>query len=302
MTNMAEVKSKSGFTLIELIIVVAIIAILAALVYVATKPLQRFRESNNAVRWAEIGSITNAVKQYQVDSRGANPAGLDSTLRMIGTDLSGCDLDCGSTSEISYVDLGNDLNYYSNNAYTIRQQFSADNFSSLTASVVLDCDGSCAGDIVITVGGIPCEAIEASSVRTDGTTSDYTWYTTTCGVDSSDLTNPFYVQLLKYTGSGTIRFMMEESDPSGTPQFSTGGGWSNDNGDYFLKIGVPEKTASACLDLGASLVDEYFTQMPADPSIGTQEKTYYAIKETGSGNIKVVACNAESNEEIYIIR
>jgi len=299
---MPDKLEKNGFTLIEMIIVVAIIAILAALIFVATKPLKRFQETNNAVRFAEIDSIARAIKQYQVDNFGRNPTGLDSTLRMIGTDSSGCNVDCGSTSEISYIDTGNTLNYYSNNTYTIRQQFSADNFSSLTASVVLDCDGGCSDPIIISVGGEPCDPIDASSVRTDGTTSNYTWYTTTCNVDSGSLSNPFYVQLLQYTGSGTIRFLMEESDPSGSPQFSSGGGWNNDNGDYFLKIGVPEKTNSACLDLGASLIDTYFSQVPYDPKDGSVEKTYYAIKEIGDGNIKVVACSAENNEEIQITR
>lgn len=299
---MMRTNKKEGFTLIELIIVVAIIAILAALILVATKPLKRFRDTNNTVRYAEIDGIAKAVKQYQVDNLGRNPVGLDSTLRMIGTDSSGCNVDCGSTSEISYIDSGNTLNYYSNNTYTIRQQFSADNFSSLTVSAVLDCDGGCNGNIEIEVGGYACDIISASSVRTDGTTSNYSWYTTTCNVSSSSLPNPFYVQLLKYTGSGTLKFLMEESDPEGNPQYSAGGGWSNDNGDYFLKIGVPEKTADSCLDLGASLVDAYFSQMPVDPADGSQEKTYYAIKETGSGNIEIVACHAENNQEIQIIR
>ena len=43
--------SKKGFTLIELIIVVAIIALLAAATFVAVNPAKRIGEANDAQRW-----------------------------------------------------------------------------------------------------------------------------------------------------------------------------------------------------------------------------------------------------------
>ena len=97
---------------------------------------------------------------------------------------------------------------------------------------------------------------------------------------------------------------MDEGGPAGNPQYSTGGSdpWHNDNGDYFIKIGVPGQTSDACLDLADSLVDTYFAKMPVDPKDGDDNKTYYAIRETASGAVQVVACQAEDNEEIQIIR
>ena len=62
--------SNSGFTLIELLIVVGVIAILAALVFVALNPLGRFQDSRNAQRWSDVNAILSAIKLSQVDNGG----------------------------------------------------------------------------------------------------------------------------------------------------------------------------------------------------------------------------------------
>ena len=59
-----------GFTLIELLIVIGIIAVLAAFVFVALNPGQRFEDSRNARRWADVNSILEAIKLDQVDNGG----------------------------------------------------------------------------------------------------------------------------------------------------------------------------------------------------------------------------------------
>ncbi len=309
--------NKKGFTLIELIIVIAIIVILAAIIYVAINPGQRIRETNNARRWIELDSIAKAIKEYEIDHVGQLPSGISQTLKMIGTDTTGCDIDCGSTSEIVYSSQTETKNYYSNNFYTYRNWFevsSIDNFNSLNVSAVLDCDGNCSGQVRVRIGNASSYAdydfVNAASVRTDGTTSNYSWYTHTYPISKATLGNSFFVQMLKYTGSGTIRFLMDELGPAGPyPEYRSDSngdgshtGWFRDNGDYFIKIGIPEMTAAACLDLSSSLVDQYFLSMPADPKDGTPAKTYYAIKETGGGNIKMAACHAEENEEITLTR
>jgi len=89
---------KKGFTLIELLIVITIIAILAAVVFVAIDPAKRFTEARNSVRWSEVKSIADAILQYEVDNDGDIPPGIDDTLRMLGTDNSGCNVNCGGTS------------------------------------------------------------------------------------------------------------------------------------------------------------------------------------------------------------
>lgn len=59
-----------GFTLIEMILVVAIIAILAALVVVAINPSKQLGDARNAQRRADIRTILDAVYQYAIDHDG----------------------------------------------------------------------------------------------------------------------------------------------------------------------------------------------------------------------------------------
>lgn len=102
-----------GFTLVELLIVIAIIAIIAVIVLVALDPGFRFASSRNVTRWQEVDSILNAVLKYQADNDGDLPPGIDGNLRMIGTATSGCDTACGATSSGSTVFTDNDAATFS---------------------------------------------------------------------------------------------------------------------------------------------------------------------------------------------
>ncbi len=66
-------KQKKGFTLIELIIVVAIIALLAAATFVAVNPAKRIGDSQNAQRWADVTAIADAWSTYVADNSGSLP-------------------------------------------------------------------------------------------------------------------------------------------------------------------------------------------------------------------------------------
>ena len=59
-----------GFTLIELIIVVAIIGLLAAALFVAIDPAKRVGDARDARRYADVTSVLNAILQYTVDANG----------------------------------------------------------------------------------------------------------------------------------------------------------------------------------------------------------------------------------------
>jgi type IV pilus assembly protein PilA len=97
---------KKGFTLIELLVVVGILAVLAAIVFVAIDPAVRFASSRNSARLADSTSILNALLQYQVDVPGnqlpnLTPNDIDSdaaTIQMLGTtsDASGCPAAAGA--------------------------------------------------------------------------------------------------------------------------------------------------------------------------------------------------------------
>lgn len=81
---------QGGFTLIEILIVIGIIAILAAIVLVAVNPAKNFREAANTQRSANVNAIMNAVGQYIVDKKGdVSELGLQTSgTRVIGeTDM-----------------------------------------------------------------------------------------------------------------------------------------------------------------------------------------------------------------------
>jgi len=95
---MKKIAKNKGFTLIEILVVIAIIAILAAIVLVAINPAKRFRDARNSQRTANVESILNAIQQNMVDNKGittctipSSAAGyIKSSATDLDTDLSTC--------------------------------------------------------------------------------------------------------------------------------------------------------------------------------------------------------------------
>ena len=68
-----KLKFKKGFTLIEILLVVAIIAILAGIVIIAVNPSKQLLDARTAQRKSDVTTILNAVYQYSIDNKGSMP-------------------------------------------------------------------------------------------------------------------------------------------------------------------------------------------------------------------------------------
>lgn len=62
-----------GFTLIEILIVIAIMAVLAAAIMIAIDPAKRQKQARDAARKSDIGQVANALRAYYT-ANSAYPA------------------------------------------------------------------------------------------------------------------------------------------------------------------------------------------------------------------------------------
>lgn len=89
---------QKGFTLVEILVVVGILAVLLAVALVAINPNQHFIDSRNSQRRSNVTAILDAIYEYQAANNGSLPTALQGAIATptdIGNDTGEIDLCTG---------------------------------------------------------------------------------------------------------------------------------------------------------------------------------------------------------------
>ncbi len=96
-------KEQKGFTLLEVLLVVAIIAILAAIVIIAINPSKNLSDTRNTQRQNDVAQILSAVWQYSVDTNAVPTSITTTATEICATGAASCtgliDLSVVTTNE-----------------------------------------------------------------------------------------------------------------------------------------------------------------------------------------------------------
>lgn len=98
-------KHAKGFTLLEVLLVVAAIAILAGIVIIAINPNKQLGDTRNAQRRVDVNTILNAVYQYSLDTNGTLPAAVNTnaTCNAVGNQVCKSGGSCAGITDLSVL-------------------------------------------------------------------------------------------------------------------------------------------------------------------------------------------------------
>lgn len=132
---------RDGFTLIEILVVIGMIAILASVVLIAINPARQFAQARNSQRVSNINAILNAVGQNLAENKGvftcnAGVLPLSTTLIASGSgsyDIASC-LVPTYLPALPYDPNMTGAHYSSNNDYNSGYAISTDSNNRITVS------------------------------------------------------------------------------------------------------------------------------------------------------------------------
>lgn len=73
--NVLTAKNKQGFTIIEVVLVLAIAALIFLMIFIALPALQR--NQRDTARKTILGKVASSITSYQSNNRGKNPVNVD---------------------------------------------------------------------------------------------------------------------------------------------------------------------------------------------------------------------------------
>jgi len=96
---------RSGFTLLEILLVVAAIGVLAAIVFVAINPNRQLAKVRDSERQSEVNTLYDAIQQYEIENNGQWPSEIENMAADSSKEICRAGQTCGS----DFVEVENDL-------------------------------------------------------------------------------------------------------------------------------------------------------------------------------------------------
>lgn len=103
-------KRQKGFTLVEMLIVVTILAVLVATIVAAINPAKVIAEARNARRWGDVNATMTAIYRYVIEN-STNINQISTQEMELGTATDGCNNNCPNATK-DCLDLSQTLQGY----------------------------------------------------------------------------------------------------------------------------------------------------------------------------------------------